>query len=104
MFFHHIHLIFLDSCTDTLYPSEHELIRCISCLKVFCAQIFTWRNIRGKLLKAASFVIFIVTSNIIVGIGADRVWAHIVSSKGPLGSAGVLVFWIDGEGYGPYNV
>ena len=73
MFFHLIHLIFLDSCTDS---SEHELIRCISCLKVFCAQIFTRRNIHGKLLKAVSFVIFIVTSHIIVGIGAYKAWAH----------------------------
>jgi len=43
---------------------------------MFCAWFFGGRNICGKLLKAASFVNSIVTSDIIAGIGADRVWAH----------------------------
>jgi len=37
---------------------------------------FGRRNICGKLLKAVSFVNSIATSDIIAGIGADRVWAH----------------------------
>ena len=75
-FFCHISLIFLDSCTDTCYPSDYQLTRSTSCSKVFCARIFTWRNIRGKLPKAVSFLKFNVASDIIVGIGAHRVWVH----------------------------
>jgi len=55
MFFHHKDLIFLDSCTDTLYPFDYKLIRSKSCLKVFCAQIFTRRNICGKITQSDEF-------------------------------------------------
>ena len=55
MFFHHKNLIFLDSCTDTLYPFDHKLIRSKSSLKVFCAQIFMRRNIHGKITQSGEF-------------------------------------------------
>jgi len=58
MFFHHKNLIFLDSCTDTLYPFDHKLIRSKSSLKVFCAQIFMQRNIHGKITQSGKFCDF----------------------------------------------
>ena len=39
-------------------------------------QVFVWRNIHEKLLKAVCFLNSIVTSSITAGIGADRVQEH----------------------------
>jgi hypothetical protein len=76
MFFGHMGLFFPNRCTYLPCLPDHEITRSRSCSKMFCAQVFAWRNICGKLLKAASFVSSIVTSNIIAGIGVDRFWAH----------------------------
>jgi hypothetical protein len=56
MFFYYKDLIFLDSCTDTLYPFDHKLIRSKSRLKVFCAQIFThmWEITQNGKLPATT--------------------------------------------------
>jgi len=59
----------------SIYPSVNSR-RSIFLSKIFCGQFFVRRNIREKLLKAASFVNFNVASNIIAGNYVDRVWAH----------------------------
>jgi len=66
MFFCHMGLCFLDSCTAFCQPGHHS-ITSTSHWKMFCTWIFAWRNIGGKLLKAASFMNSGVTSNIIAG-------------------------------------
>ena len=73
MFFSHINLFFLDSCADHFQLPDHQFTRFKSRSKIFCVWFFGRRNICGKLLKAASFVNSTVTSDIISGIGADRV-------------------------------
>jgi len=43
--------------------------------KMLCMQVFAWRNICEKLLKAVSFTSIYITFNIIVGIGVAKVLA-----------------------------
>jgi len=67
---------FFDSCTSLFCLPDLQFTRSTSYPKMFCAQVFAWRNIHGKLLKVASFVNFTVTSNIIAGIAAYMVEVH----------------------------
>jgi len=73
-------LFLLDSRTDPLFPPAHKSTRSTSRSKMFCAWIFARRNICGKLLKAASFVKFIVTSTIslsaLVRIGSGHIFTQ----------------------------
>ena len=57
--------------TLSIHPSVNPR-KFISLSKTFCGQFFVQRNIHGKSPKAASFVNFNVTSNIITGNSVNR--------------------------------
>jgi len=55
-FFHHIGLIFLDSCTESLYSCDHELTRSThsACESVLCTNLY-WEEQTWEITESGQF-------------------------------------------------